>query len=82
METVKKFAEKQIKNILEALGDENKYGIILRAKGFVEGSDGEWVYFDYVPEEPDVRHGAPAAIGKICVIGSKINEKALNELFD
>ena len=81
-ETVKKYSESQIEKILKALENEHKYGMILRAKGFVEGTDGEWIYFDYVPEEPDIRHGVPAAIGKICVIGSKINEKALYELFN
>ena len=82
METPKKFTEKEISAILEKLSDEAKYGIILRAKGFVDASDGEWIYFDYVPEESNVRRGAAAVTGCFCVIGSKINEQALKELFN
>jgi hypothetical protein len=63
------------------LNDEEKYGMILRAKGMVECPCGKWIYFDYVPGEPDVREGSPASIGKLCVIGSKIDEKAISELF-
>lgn len=68
-------------NILAALSDEEKYGIVLRAKGIVEGTEGEWIYFDYVPGEPDVRNGSADIIGKICVIGSKLNEDELAKLF-
>ncbi len=67
--------------ILKALEDEEKYGVILRSKGIVSSENGEWIHFDYVPGEPDVRTGAADIIGKICVIGSKINEEALAELF-
>ncbi len=81
-ETVKKYSEEQIRSILSQLHNEEKFGIILRAKGFVENNDGRWIYFDYVPEEPDIRYGSSAAIGKFCVIGSKINEAALKELFE
>ena len=81
-ETVKKFSKDRIANILEALKDNDKYGFILRAKGIVEGENGEWIHFDYVPGEPDVRSGCSATIGKICVIGSKIDENALCELFE
>ena len=81
METVKKYTEEAITNILNALDDEDRYGVILRAKGYVANENGEWIYFDYVPGEPDVRSGIPAAIGKFCVIGSHINETALSELF-
>ena len=80
-ETVKKYSPDEIKNILEQLEDEKTYGFILRAKGIVEGVDGAWIHYDYVPGEPDVRCGCSAVIGKICVIGSKINEHALEELF-
>ena len=80
-ETVKKFSKKEISAILEALEDSDKYGMILRAKGMVECPCGKWIYFDYVPGEPDVREGSPETIGKLCVIGSKINEDAISALF-
>jgi hypothetical protein len=80
-ETVKKCSQDELKAILEQLGDSDKYGMILRAKGIVECACGKWLYFDYVPEEIDVRIGAPSTIGKICVIGSKINEAEIANLF-
>ncbi len=80
-ETVKKYSAEEICAILSQLCDEDRFGMILRAKGFVPSPDGTWVYFDYVPGEPDVRMGANAAIGKICVIGAQICEHALEELF-
>ena len=71
-----------MKDLLMALCDEGKYGMVLRAKGIVAASDGgKWIHFDYVPGEPDVREGAPAVIGRLCVIGSKLNIPALSELF-
>ena len=79
-ETVRKYTVDEINNILAALDGEG-YGVILRAKGFVEATDGTWIYFDYIPDEPNVRSGAPAAIGKFCVIGADIKESALQELF-
>ena len=81
METPKKFSESELNAILAALEDEAKYGIVLRAKGFVDSSDGEWFYFDYVPGEADLRRGSAAVTGRFCVIGSKLNEQALKELF-
>lgn len=80
-ETVKKYSKDEITAILTALQDDEKYGMILRAKGMVECVCGKWIYFDYVPGEPDVRVGSPASIGKLCVIASKINEEAIAELF-
>ena len=80
-ETVKKFSKDEISDILTALEDSDKYGMILRAKGMVECKCGKWIYFDYVPGEPDVREGSPEPIGKLCVIGSKINEEAIAALF-
>ncbi len=80
-ETTKKYTTEEINNILSALEDEHKYGLILRAKGIVAGIDGKWIHFDYVPGEPDVRNGNADIIGRVCVIGSKINEHELEELF-
>lgn len=79
-ETIKKYTVDEIKAILEALGDEHNYGIVLRSKGIVAANDG-WIHFDYVPEESDVRMGGADTIGKICVIGSNINEDKIKELF-
>ena len=80
-ETARKFTEEEIRGILAKLGDEEKYGMVLRAKGIVDAADGDWIYFDYVPGEIDVRRGNPAVTGRFCVIGSKMNEDALKELF-
>ncbi len=80
-ETPKSFSAEQIEGILDALSDEEKYGIVLRSKGMVPAKDGGFIYFDYVPEEKNVRSGAPDVTGKIVVIGSKIKEAALRELF-
>ena len=82
METPRKYTSEEISAILDALHDEEKYGIVLRAKGFVDGKDGQWIYFDYVPEEKNIRGGEAAVTGRFCVIGSKLNEKALKELFN
>ena len=80
-ETPRKFSESELHAILDALQDEAKYGLVLRAKGIVDASDGEWIYFDYVPGETDLRRGGAAVTGRFCVIGSKLNEQALKELF-
>ena len=81
VETPRKFSEAELRAILAALEDEAKYGLILRAKGIVDASDGDWLYFDYVPEETDIRRGSAGVTGRFCVIGSHINEPALKELF-
>ena len=81
METPKKFSEAELREKLSQLQDEEKYGAVLRAKGIVSASDGDWIYFDYVPGETDIRRGAPAVTGRFCVIGAKIKEDALKELF-
>ena len=80
-ETTKTFTEEELRNALDELCDEGKYGIILRAKGIVAGADGKWLHFDYVPGEGDVRTGAAGIIGRLCVIGSKLHEGALSLLF-
>jgi len=80
METPNTYTAQEIEKILSAL-DSGDYGMILRSKGMVPAGDGSWIYFDYVPEEHDVRGGKPEVTGKICVIGSKLNEDKLAELF-
>ena len=79
-ETTKKFERVELESILAALTDE-KYGFVLRAKGIVECKCGKWLHFDYVPGEGDVREGSAAITGRLCVIGSKLNKHALEELF-
>ena len=81
METANSYSMDQIEHILEELDDCKTYGTILRAKGIVPNSDGGWIYFDYVPGETNVREGKADVTGKFCVIGSKINEDKLMELF-
>ena len=81
LETPKAFSREKIAEILAALGDSEKYGMILRAKGIVAGEDGAWIHFDYVPGSPDIRTGAPGIIGRLCVIGSQIHEDAIADLF-
>ena len=81
METPRKFSQAEIQALLDALEDEQKYGAVLRAKGIVDASDGEWIYFDYVPGESNIRRGAAAVTGRFCVIGSGLKEDALKELF-
>ena len=80
-ETTRKFTKDEIEHILEELDNSEKYGMILRAKGIVAGRDGEWIHFDYVPEETSVRNGSAGVIGRLCVIGSHINEAAIEALF-
>ena len=81
-ETTAAFDRAAMTDKLNALCDEGKYGIVLRAKGIVAATDGaSWIHFDYVPGEPDVREGGAAVIGRLCVIGSGLNIPALSELF-
>lgn len=81
METVKKYNAQDLKVRLDALGDADTYGMVLRAKGMVEGDKGTWIYFDMVPGEVELREGQPDYTGRICVIGSKLKEEALKDLF-
>ena len=80
IESPVKFTAERIESILKAL-DSGEYGVILRAKGMVPAEDGTWIYYDYVPEETNVRAGKPQVTGKICVIGSDLKEDKLKELF-
>lgn len=81
METPAAYTKEEIAEILKALDNEETYGIVLRAKGMVPAKDGGFIYFDYVPEESNIRDGKPDVTGKFCVIGSKLNEEALKKLF-
>ncbi|MCI9314554.1 MAG: GTP-binding protein [Lachnospiraceae bacterium] len=81
METPAAYKKEEIEHILTELDREDIYGMVLRAKGMVPAVDGGWIYFDYVPEESNVREGRPDVTGKFCVIGSKLKEDKLAELF-
>lgn len=82
VETPKKFTQEKITRALEALEDKDEYGFILRAKGIVEGENGEWIHFDYVPGEPDVRTGSAEITGRLCVIGADIDREKILKLFE
>ena len=79
VETTKKFNADSLAAALEGFTDTEKYGMVLRAKGIVESDDGRWIHFDYIPGESDIRFGGAAVIGRLCVIGSKLNKSALDE---
>ncbi len=81
LETSHKFTKEQILAALNELQNFAEYGQVLRAKGVVEGEDGEWIHFDYVPGEPDIRTGAAATTGMLCVIGAGLEEERIHELF-
>lgn len=81
METPRKYSEEEIESILKALSDGDDCGIILRAKGIVPCTDGSWLHFDMVPEEYELRHGEADYTGRLCVIGSMLNEEELKKLF-
>ena len=80
-ETTKRFSAEELQAILTALDDKETYGFILRSKGIVEGENGKWLHFDYVPGEPNVREGSAGIIGRLCVIGSGIHKDELAKLF-
>lgn len=81
LETPAVYSKEEIEHILEELDKDEEYGLVLRAKGMVSSTDGGWIYFDYVPEERNVRSGKPDVTGKFCVIGSKLQEEKLEALF-
>lgn len=80
-ETVRKYSREEISSILKTLSEDESCGMILRAKGMLEAEDGTWTYFDMVPGEVDLRNGSPEYTGRICVIGSKMDEKKLEDLW-
>ena len=81
METAKKFTEDGLRAALTALEDEAKYGAVLRAKGIVAASEGEWIHFDYTPGEINIRRGSAGVTGRLCVIGHELHEDAVAGLF-
>ena len=81
VETAKTFTKEELEAALNAVQDEKKYGYVLRAKGIVEGENGEWIHFDYIPGVIDIRTGSASTTGRLCVIGSQLNEAAVSELF-
>ena len=80
VETAKKFTEGEIQAALLSL-DSGRFGIVLRAKGIIACADGGWIHFDYVPGELNIRKGGAAVTGKLCVIGSKLDEAGVAKLF-
>ena len=80
-ETAKKFTAEEIKAILDAFVSSNDYGTVLRAKGIVASTGDEWIHFDYVPGEPDVRTGGADVTGRLCVIGSHLKKEKIAALF-
>ena len=80
VETTRKFTVEEIEDVLSQFTS-GIYGAVLRAKGIVEGQDGKWIHFDYVPGEENVRLGAASTMGRLCVIGSKIDTGAMAALF-
>ena len=82
IETTKKYKKEDIEKLLAELEDEHTFGFVLRAKGIVEGTDGKWLHFDYVPGEGDVRYGTAEVTGRLCVIGAQMDEEKIRQLFD
>ena len=80
-ETPRKYSREEVEAILKALSETEEYGAVLRAKGMLPGTDGTWIYFDMVPGEYELREGQPDYTGRLCVIGSKLKEDKLAELF-
>ena len=81
VETPKKFDEAALREALGKLDNEEAYGTVLRAKGILPATDGTWLHFDYTPGEWEVRHGSADYTGRLCVIGCKMNEQAIRDLF-
>ncbi len=81
METMHRFTEDELREKIAKLDDEAAYGTVLRAKGVVPATEGEWLHFDHVPGEIEIRRGAASVIGRLCVIGAHLNEAAVKTLF-
>ena len=81
METANKYTKEELETILEKMAEGSEYGVILRAKGIVSSEDGKYLHFDMVPGEFEVREGTPDITGRLCVIGTTLNEDAIREAF-
>ena len=79
-ETTRKFTEADIEAVLNHFDEDDDLGMVLRAKGIVECTDGSWIHFDYVPGDTDIRRGSAGIIGRLCVIGSKIDKEKIKAL--
>ena len=82
IETARSFTEEDIRNALSAFDEGGDIGTVLRAKGIVEAKEGDWIHFDYVPGEIDIRRGSASIIGRICVIGSSLDKEAVKRSFN
>ncbi len=80
-ETTRKYTKEELESVLQAFADGAEYGMILRAKGILPGADGQWLHFDYVPGEPDIRYGTADVIGRFCVIGAALDKPAILSRF-
>ena len=81
-ETSKSYSDAELQQALDSLGDEERFGVVLRAKGILQATDGTWIHFDYVPGESEIRRGTAEVTGRLCVIGSQLHEKELREVFN
>ncbi len=82
VETPKKFTEEKIREILESFDEDDSFGMVLRAKGIVASAEGEWIHFDYVPGEADIRRGNAGVIGRLCVIGANLDKERIAKAFE
>ena len=82
VETARRFTQDEVRSMTAALSDEEEYGLILRSKGILQTPEGAWFQFDYVPGELQIRDCSPDYAGRLVVIGTNINEKALKALFN
>jgi hypothetical protein len=81
VETPKKFTKEELASILDTLSNDESLGFVLRAKGMVPSTDGTWMHFDMTPGESEIRNGSAEYTGRLCVIGSKLDEDKLKDLF-
>ncbi len=80
-ETAQRYSEAELNTALDALADEARFGQVLRAKGYVSAPEGGWLYFDYTPDEKNIRTGVAQVTGRLCIIGAQLRENEVKELF-